>query len=394
MLHHPYIPKIRNNESNEWILIRLFLAMGIALFSVVPSVYLSQQGIPDNVIGYLISAVSFLTLLSSFFLPYLLERFHQVWTFTIALILSIVVYLAMTLHTAAWYFLILYTAMSLLSFFRISIEEIQFRDVTKKQDYADKRGLVNALLNIMWIFMPFFGGVMLEHYGFDAIFLLTAVLFTFSLIAILILRPREHHKHRNHLDRFAWENLRNYFRSRQLVLAFLMHFALGFWYAFIFIFIPLFILNNNYSPFYVGVALTATQVPLVFMQLKIGHFTKRYGLRTLFSVTFGVLAFLSVLLFLFSESILAVITLLFLTGVVVAFLEVIPMIYFFHLVTGKQEETTYPIFHAAVKVASIIGTLGLGALLVFLTTTQLFLVMALSMGIFFGISRHLKNFHT
>lgn len=134
--------QIRENESDEWIVIRTFIALGTSLFSILPSLILLNLGFTDSEIGIAFSILSFIIIFVYLVFPYFLEKYNQIKSFRVMLFTGLIIYFLMAKSQNALYFLLLYFLLDVVLRFQFSIAEIQFRDVTgiknlgKKRNYA------------------------------------------------------------------------------------------------------------------------------------------------------------------------------------------------------------------------------------------------------------------
>ncbi len=381
MLFTTRLLRIRENESQKWIALRSFLFIGLALFSVAPSAYLSHLGLEDNYIGFTFSAVSFLVIIASIFLTYPLEKNNQIKVYTYAVFILFLSLVGMALWPYVFVFIALYTALRFTSIIRNGVENIQFRDVTPEKEYTRLRSLLQGLSNISWIIMPAIGGVLLANFGFEMFFLVIAYVFAITLFLSFYLKPHDIGKVRKQYDKNIKENLAYFLKQKQLLLAFALNFGKSLWYVFLFIYLPLYLLKTGYSLTEVGYAITATQIPLVFVQTKISPIIQRVGFQKLFVLSFFILAILALFLY-FTQNIFLILFFLLISGICIGYLEVLPEIYYFKQVNKLEEEKTYFLFNSSETISTIIGGLVFGSLLTILTINQLFLVVAFLLFVF------------
>lgn len=390
MFHTSFL-RLKENVANEWILIRIFLACGVALFTVVPSAYLSTMGVDETLIGIIFSIINILVFFSTFFFSYFLEKINQMMSFILTVIVSMLIYLSFSFYENSYFFIFLFALLGVIAKFRMSIEEIQFKDNIKEDDFLSKRSLLMAILNIFWIIMPFLGGIILANYGFNYIFYITASLFFFSLIISFFLKIKSDVKVRDKYDKNIWENISFFVKRKHLVYSFILSLSLRFWYTFVFVFIPIYIIKNGLPKEYIGFLISATQLPLIFVQLKIGYFVKTIGMKKIFITTYFMIFLVCVLSYIYGNIMLIGI-LLFISGFFVAFLEVLPEVYYFKQVNKIEEEKTYPIFSDGATLGAIVGNIVLGLVLLFISSLELFLFVGFIMLIFGLMSFKLEDY--
>lgn len=382
---------IRENQSAKWIVLRIFMFTGLALFSVAPAAYLSELGVSDSKIGFAFSIISLFVIITSFFFAYPLEKNNQIKVYTYAVFILFVSHVGMAVWPYAFAFLMFYSLTRLTGVIRNGIENIQFRDVTPQQEYTRLRSLLASLGNISWIVMPALGGALLTYFGYQTLFLIVAYIFAITLFISFYLKPHDMGKVRQQYDRNIKENILFFLKKKHLLLAFWLNFGRALWYVFLFIYLPLYLLKIGYSMTQVGYAITATQIPLVFVQAKISPVVKRFGFRKLFITSFLVLSIISMLLFT-TQNIIPILLLLLLSGIVIGYLEVLPEVYYFKQVSSLEEEKSYFIFSSSQTIATILGGALFGGALMLITINQLFIVVAITMAAFTGLSIFTKDY--
>lgn len=367
------------------------MAMGLSLFSVAPAAYLSELGVSDSQIGIAFSAISLLVIIVSFFLTSPLEKNNQIRIYTYALFIAFLCYIGMAIWPYALIFLIFFAVNQLATILRDGVENIQFRDVTPTEKYTRLRSLLAGLGNISWIIMPAIGGLILASFSYKTFFLIVAYLFAITLFISFYLKPHDMGKVRKQYDANIKENISFFIKRKHLLLAFGLNFGKALWYVFIFTYLPLYLLEIGYSMTQVGYAITATQLPLVFVQAKISPIVQRFGFRKIFVSSFLTLVFVSLLLFT-TQSIVPILSLLIISGIVVGYLEVLPEVYYFKQVNALEEERSYFIYSSSRTIATVLGGALFGGILLFTTLNQLLLIVSALMILFVIFALFTKNY--
>ena len=386
-----YISKLRKNDNLDWFLIGYILSIAWSLYSVVPSVYFTSLGISEQTIGAIFSVKSLVQLVFSFFLISLLQKFNHARIFLLTTIPIAMIFFLFPSIQNFFIVIVLFYLNQIFLHIRGQAREIEFRNSTTQKEFTHLKSLSSAVGNLFWIILPLLGGMILEFYGFNIIFYMVSVLVLLSGLMIKFLNVKTHQISLKKINYNFINNIKYYFHKKQLVLSFMTYFSLGFWYCLIFIYLPLLVLNLEYSKIFIGVAIAVTQVPLPFIQYKTHYFIKRIGIKKLFMYTYLVLMIISLLIF-SNQNIYIIISLLFISGIMVSFLEVLPHIYYFKQVNKSNEDRTFPIFSDGNLLAKILGNSLFGIILIFFPIQYLFLCTTIVMCGFFIMSFYLKDY--
>lgn len=367
--------------SSEMILTRLVSSMGLAVATVVVSLYLRDVGLSDSSIGFVTAVSSIVVALSMPLLPVLLERFNELKIYTVALIALGGVFAAMGYVTHVLLAIALYYLSRVFIGIYGNAASITFKDVSgSRKEFTKAQGLASSLMNVGWVVGPLLGGLILATYDMRTTFL-AAGGFMVLAAAIIIVKPiKLRDKKRARFDTDWLDNVRFYISRKNLILAYLQRFGVTGWWAFLWTFIPLFMIEQGYSPGSIGFALALTQVPLVLFEFKTVEYIPHFGYRKIF---FGSFAFMTVtvLLSLLSSNLYFVMSLLIIASLALCFLEPITEIFFYDQVTYYEEEKAEPIYATAHDTGSILTRLFGGVAIAISGETAAYLTLAIIMAL-------------
>jgi predicted MFS family arabinose efflux permease len=243
-----------------------------------------------------------------------------------------------------------------------------------------------ALESIGWIVSPFLAGIILERFGFSWVFIGVAL---FPLLAIpLIIKTRTKDVPHTTLHRSVFSLKSNFFdflSEKRLHLPYIFSASIGFWWNFLYIYPPLFLVNSGYSEFWVGIFIGAINIPTLFFEYLAGKQITYHHFRTFFLIGYCLLAFFAILCFLIS-SLPIILILLVLASIPLSYVEPIQPAYFFSLVKRKDEERYYPVFDTSFDMGSMIGKFLPALILLFLPASFTFLAVGLCMLALAGLS--------
>ncbi|NQZ85313.1 MAG: MFS transporter [Nanoarchaeales archaeon] len=380
------------DKSNDLILIKLFLSFGMAIISILPTLYLRHLGLSNSEIGLLMGGTLFLSILISMFTTAFLERINEYKIFVTSIIVPAICLVFILIFENLYFFIFYLILLSIFNTFKNNSFSIIFRDVTKKSEYSKKQGLMYALLNIGWFVGPLLAGLILENYSFFETFGLALMFITISIIISLAIKFDLKVKDRIIYDNNIIENFKYYIKRKKLNKAYLINFGSGIWYTLIFTFMPLYILDSGLGEAWVGIFISLTQLPLVLIQLKLGYFIEKFGTKNLMKYSYIYLIIVSILCFI-SPNVYTIMVLLMSTAVALGFIEPLRDIYFFKSVKSIDEEKTYPIFNTASPLGAVFGRLFLSYIVLLFAFEYIFLTMGILMLIFAGVCYTLKNYN-
>lgn len=155
-------------------------------------------------------------------------------------------------------------------------------------------------------------------------------------------------------------------------------FVLEFFYALMIIYVPIYLLEKGFTWDQLGVAFTVMLIPFVLVQYPVGLMAdKKTGEKEFLIFSFFILG-ISTLLFYLSDSkdIMVWTTILVLGRIGAALIEILRESYFFKRIDGNDVDIV-DFFNTSRPVAFIIATAISSILLLFFSTTSVFLLVAI-----------------
>lgn len=368
---------------------RLILALGFAGIDTIWSLYMNSFGLKDSTIGFISAILVILTLLFSFYSTIILEKINEVKILFLSLFVLIGSYLLAAYVPSLPFFIFISVIITLAHVIRMLSFDIMFRDESPDEELNENEGLLYTLANVGWLIGPLIAGYVMSLYDLSTVFLSSAILVIIGTYIIKRSDIKAKEKIRETVDLNIAENLKSYFSSMKLILPYIMVIGIEIWWALIYIYMPLFIINEGLNATYVGLFLAAVIIPLVLFEFEVGKYSQKYGFRKFFVIGFGLLFIFSILSFL-SNNIYLTLILLILASIAMALIEPIEDSYFFRQVTSNEEEKFYPIFNTAGDLGSFIGRISIAGILVFLPQNFAFLVVGIFMGAITLISLKIK----
>lgn len=373
MLFH--LRKFHFSKIEDLLISSLILSFALAILDVIGVLYLNELGFSQSTIGFILTGVVIANILVKLLITPLLESFdeYKIYLYYI-LVLGILYFMLFFISNIYFYVFVLVAGMVLISVGDNAFG-IVFKDSSPKVDFEKNESLLFGISNIAWFIAPIFAGLFLEQFSYKVMFAIVSGIFLMSFLISKTI-PIKNIKKREKLDTNFISNLKDYFKIKTNVDSYLFNFLVTFHYSFIFVFVLLEI-EQYYGLFYSGLFIGLTQFPLIFIQIKMSYFLKKYSSITLIKYSFIGLCILYIMCF-FISNFIVIICILVLSAIPLSFLEPLREAYFFENIEDSlDEEKYYPIYLTASDIGSILSKTSIGILLLFSTLNYAFLIFAL-----------------
>jgi len=246
-----------------------------------------------------------------------------------------------------------------------------------------------TLANIAWILGPLAAGYLSSRYGVSMVFILAAVFMVIAFLLFKTFRIKDSNvKHKTDTDLI--KNFFTFFKSRERRIAYFLGGGVHLWWAFIYVFMPLFIIRNGLNDVWVGYFLFAVAFPLVLFEYKFSKIVEKRGFKKMFKIGFLIVTILAFLCF-FVGNVYIVLGLIALASVGMAMLEPTTDAYFFDILEGKEALRFYGPYNTTVDINNVIGRSLSAVVLIFFPFKFLFLFFALLMFLMFLLSSKTKK---
>lgn len=382
MFHHSKHKRKKFLPTTQLSIARLIQAIGLAGIDTIWAIYMNSFGLSISQIGFISAILVILTLIASFYSTPILEKLREFKVLILSLIIIIISYISIAFTNNLYLFLIFSAILVISSVFRINSFDILFRDEEKDDSKLNEdEGLLYTLINIGWLIGPLIAGFVLVTYNMQAVFISSSIFIVITLLILLTFNLKLPKKEKEKkLDINIILNIKEFIKTKKLYLPYLVALGIEIWWALIYIYVPLFIINKDLGNEIVGIFLSAVIVPLILFEFKAGKLVNKYGFKKLIVLGFFFLTIISIFAF-FSNNIYLTLLLLILGSIFMAFIEPLQDSYFFKQVKGNQEEKFYPIFATSGDIGSLISKFSIAAILLFLPENFAYLIISIFMGL-------------
>lgn len=357
----------------------LISSTGYASFLTMLPIILSEKLQSDVYVGYYFSAFAIIALIVSLLSGKILKHFQKTTLTKYILAMLAIIFFSLTLTKSIWNFAAIDMAREIFISLFFIVLSIFVRDFATEEELALAEGRFYLFSNIGWVIGPLVGGYAAKTYGPESAFIFTAICYAFLLVLflqqhIIAKHPAINKKNENNAmptpsipipkpiknTGSLMENIKDYIRNRDLLVASLVSFGMYFWWSTSSIYIPLALKNLGFAPDIIGLIFALNVVPLILLEFHSSDGAQKYGVRTFLVMGFTILS-ACLILFAF-VSIPMLIKLIIVINIGSAFIEPIKEIFFFKVAPPGDVDRFYGIYSASYPMAYILAPL-LGSLL-------------------------------
>lgn len=312
----------------------IYLLTFLFTLHITPATYIESsflgQFVSTNVLGFIFSGASVLSILAFIVVRPTLRRFGNYKTFVSVLIIELITLIVMAASTTGWMVLtafIIGHTMRNLAFFHL---DIFLEELSPDKDTGGIRGMYLTVMNISFILGPIIGGLLLTNGDYWKIFTISIIL----LLPVLYIMHRSLRNFRDpsYKDLKLSYTARRVRKSTNLYCIFAINSLLRFFYAWMIIYAPLYLIQHigftvSQTTLIIGLALIA----FVLLQSPLGYLADKVtGEQEFLIAGFIILAGATMYLsFLESTSFWIWVAALFMTRVGASMVEVMSESYFF-----------------------------------------------------------------
>lgn len=356
------------------------LGYGVAIIGI--PLYLVQHGLHASGVGIFTGLISLLTVITSLYLPPILEEYNQQKLLIISSFVAGVSFILFFLSPAAPIAIVFLAVGQISLYINSNAFSVLFKDSTRGiEEFTKNTGLLGSLTNLGWFVGPLLGGLALKAFGFKGLFILAGVFVMLGGLYVLIFPFKATTKRRARFDTQILNNLKFFFSNTQLRIAYLQGLGIDFWWSFVWTFIPIFMLRRGYSGSSIGIYIALTQLPLFLFEFKTVVFVEKLGYKRIFTAAYMSLALMCFLsFFYFTSNLTIVLGLILLGSLALSFLEPISELFFFSKVSLTEEEKGCPIYTTSSPLGSMMSKILPGLILIVLPDSAVFVFIGLVTG--------------
>jgi MFS family permease len=369
-------------------IISFLIALSYAFTDTIWAVYLSSIFSSLSIISFVSAFLTIIAFLSLFVFIPLIEKNNKSRLFMLSLFFIGISYILFLLENIFVFFIaaILFTIFSGL---RINSFGIIIRDKSAKNQLSRNEGLIYTFFNVAWLIGPLLAGFVFQAFGIPVVFIISAIFVFLGLFLFKISKINDGNIVKK--SRPILKDFREFFKSRNRTLIYIIGGGVNFWFILIYLYMPLYILQQGLQEIWIGYFLFAISIPTVLLELFFGKLAGKIGFKRIFIAGYTILALASLACFIIG-SIYSVMGVLVIASIGIAMLEPTTEAYFFHTLKKKKDESRfYSFYNTTIDVNHFIGKFLAGIFLLFLPLRFIFLFFSFFMIIYFFLSFRLRE---
>lgn len=349
-------------------------------------------------VGFFSAFLTIIAFLAFFFFVPFIEKRNKSNLYSLSLALYAIIYLVFAINRNLYIFAVLAVITTILSTLKITSFGIIIRDKSRETELSRNEGVMYTLMNVAWVIGPFLAGILSELFGISFIFIISAIFTILALISFKVSGVKDSNL-RKKIDRNIFKNFREFFRNKDRVLIYILGGGTPSWWALIYLFIPMFIIQSGLQIQWVGFFLFAIAVPLIVFEYIFAKSAGKVGFKKMFKTGFFILFLAALSCFLISDisvimgisNIYVILIILILASIGAAMCEPTTEAYFFDLMKTKEELHFYGPYNTNLEVSRLIAYSVPSLILIFFPFKFIFLLYAAIMLFLFFLSFKLRE---
>lgn len=369
--------------------IGLLVSIGSSFVVTIWAVYMNS--IIHNIayVGFVSAFLTLIGMASFFIFIPLIERTKKSRMLYFSLFFISLSYISFIFIKDLYMFILAASILTILTTLRISSFGIMVKDKSSNSTLDRNEGLMYTFLNISWTLGPLVAGFIVKIYGINAVFISASI---FIILAFLIgTSTRLHDNHiQKKVDDKLMKNFFEFFKNKKRVQAYIIGSGATLWWILIFLYIPLYIVEQGLGEIFIGYFLFAVSLPLIILEYRFSNMTKKHGYRRLFAIGYLIPALAALACF-FIVNEFAILGLLVFASIGLAMLEPTTESYFFKISSKHDQQRFYSPFNTRMDVGGFIGKVVPSLIILFLPFKFIFLCFSAMMFMLCFISLRVRH---
>ncbi len=329
------ITKEKKRSLLQIILTSGFLVSAVSALTVYLNSSFLETFLPKDKIGLVFAFSYLVTLIVMEFYAAIIEKLRNHRTTLLVFGLEIISLIFMGLHISPVLSLLAFVVFNVTYSVTVINYDIFLEALTSNEETGRMRGIFWSVVNFAWIFGPILSGILVAKSGFSSVFFLAAAIMVIPFLLIFFGyrndRPR-HFKEHAPLSK----TLKRVWKNKNLRGIFLMAFSLYFFYAWMVIYTPLFLLDQGFSWEQIGQMFTIMLIPFVIIEYPAGWLADKYiGETEMLTIGFAIIG-VSLIWFVNATGFIAVMLALLCTRIGASLVEIMRETYFYKQVDSED----------------------------------------------------------
>jgi MFS family permease len=369
------------------------VAVSLAFIDTIWSVYIGSF-FSDNlksisIVGFITALFTIVSFFSFFFTIPILEKLSKSKIYLFSLLLLGICLLLLSFNKNFFLFLIIGVIIMIVSTLRITSFGIMVRDNSTKKKLTKNEGFMYTFMNIAWMIGPLIAGFFSEKYGTSGVLFIASIIIFIGFGIFSFLKIKDVNIKKK-IDKNVLRNFFDFFKNKNRVIAYILGGGINFWWSLIYVFMPLYIIQNNFPTKTVGYFFFFVTIPLIALDYFVGEITAKIGFKKIFKLGFLIPALIALACFFVSNPYI-IMTLLVLASLGLVMTEATAESYFFEVIKKEDECRFYGPYNTTIDLNHFISRILAAAILWFLPFKFIFLFFSFAMFVFFFFSFKTKN---
>lgn len=370
-------------------MISLLSNISIALVATIWAIYLESILKNISYVGFLTGFFTFIGIFASIFFVPIIEKHNKAKIYSISILIFILSYLLFSVTSNIWIVVFLGLLITITSVIRITSFGIILRDNSNDVSVSKNLGLVYTFFNLAWFIGPLIGGFVAEKYNLKSVFILAAGIMLLTLILFNFFKIRDNRVSKK-IDLNLFKLVRDFLKDRNRLTIYFLGGGITFWNTLIYVYMPIHIVNLSNSDLLVGYFLSASIIPLIFLEYFFGKLTGKVGFKKIFFIGYLILSAATITTF-FISNLYVVLAVIIIGSVGISMLESTTESYFFDIVKKDERDKFYGPYNTTIEVNSLIASVSIAGILLILPFKFVFLFVGIIMFLLALVSLRIKN---
>jgi len=359
-------------QVNKLAIITFISSISVALIGTIWAIYLQSLIYNDAYVGFLSALFTMVALVSSVVLIPYIERTSKSKIYLVSLFFYSLSYILFALWPNIFIIIALGIFISVISVLKVTSFGIILRDKSKDASVSKNIGLIYTFINLSWLLGPLIAGFLAQKYGFSPVFFLGAGFQAIAFLLFLSFRIKDNRIEKR-IDKNPEKLPFKFLKDKNRAIIYALSAGVSFWWALIYIYIPMRIVDFGLGNEKVGYFLFGIIIPLILLEYLFGKIAAKKGFKIMFFTGYILLSIISLICF-FVANLYIIMILLILASVAVAMVEPTTEAYFFDIITKEQRDKFYSQHNTAIDMGNITATFFSALILLFLPFKFIFIL--------------------
>lgn len=376
-------------QINRLAVISFISTLSMAAIGTIWAIYLESFLKNESYVGFVLTSFTIIAMISSIMIIPYVERTSKSKIYLMSLLAYGASYFLFAVLHNIYIIIFLGAFISFMSTLKLTSFGIILRDKSKDKQVSKNIGLIYTFLNLSWLLGPLLAGFISGKYGVSKVFLLGALFQLMAFVLFARFRIKDNRIEKK-IDKNPIKLPFEFFKNKNRMLVYMLSAGVSFWWALIYVYMPMHIVDSGLPDKMVGYFLFGIIVPLVLCEYLSGRMAAKKGFRKMFFTGYFFLSILSLICF-FMTNIYYLLLVLILASIAVALVEPTTEAYFFDIITKKQRDKFYSQHNTALDVGNIIATFLSAVILLFLPFNYIFILFCVVTLLLALLSLKIKN---